>query len=110
MEKIPGVALAERWETMKTLERYKVIDQIVEMEKELASLQLPAYGSLFLRESVPSEYRHYTLPLALDPAKLFCVGPSCDRSMWYKCFADESKPVQDVGPCEFRFPCFIICS
>ncbi|RHZ50892.1 hypothetical protein CDV55_101187 [Aspergillus turcosus] len=98
MEKIPGVALAERWETMKTLERYKVIDQIVEMEKELASLQFPAYGSLFLRESVPSEYRHYALPPALDSAKLFCVGPSCDRSMWYKCFADESKPVQDVGP------------
>ncbi|KAF7121830.1 hypothetical protein CNMCM5793_009383 [Aspergillus hiratsukae] len=97
MEKIPGVALAEQWETMNTLECYKVIDQIVGMEKELASLQLPAYGSLFLRESVPSEYRHYALPLALDPAKLFCVGPSCDRSMWHKCFVDESKPVQDVG-------------
>ncbi|PTU25261.1 hypothetical protein P175DRAFT_0528800 [Aspergillus ochraceoroseus IBT 24754] len=38
--------------TMNTLEHYKVIDQIVEVEKELESLQFPAYGSLFLRECV----------------------------------------------------------
>ncbi|KKK25702.1 hypothetical protein ARAM_006634 [Aspergillus rambellii] len=37
---------------MNTLEHYKVIDQIVEVEKELESLQFPAYGSLFLRECV----------------------------------------------------------
>jgi hypothetical protein len=100
MEKIAGVPLAERWETMKILERYKAIDRIVEMEKELGSLQFPAYGSLFLRESVPSEYHRYTLPPALDPAELFCVGPSCDRSMWHRYFANESKAAQDVGPCE----------
>ncbi|KAF4213433.1 hypothetical protein CNMCM5878_010474 [Aspergillus fumigatiaffinis] len=76
MEKIQGVPLTGRWDTMNTLERYKMIDRIVEMEKELVGLQFPASGSLFLREYVPSGYPHYALPRALDPAELFYIGPS----------------------------------
>jgi hypothetical protein len=77
MEKVRGIALAKRWGTMNALERYKVIDGIVKMETELESLKLPAYGSLFLRGSLPSEYSRYTLPSDLDPTGVFCVGPSC---------------------------------
>ncbi|PKX93375.1 uncharacterized protein P174DRAFT_513766 [Aspergillus novofumigatus IBT 16806] len=45
MEMIPGVPLAEeQWKTMSALDRYRVIDRIVEMEKELGNLQFPAYG------------------------------------------------------------------
>jgi hypothetical protein len=84
MEKIQGVPLTGRWDTMNTLERYKMIDRIVEMEKELVGLQFPASGSLFLREYVPSGYPHYALPRALDPAELFYIGPSCERSMCIK--------------------------
>lgn len=71
MEKVPGVSLAERWETMNILERYKIIDRIVEMEKELEGLKFPAYGSLFLRESLPYGYCYYPLPPNLDPTGLF---------------------------------------
>ncbi|EGE07154.1 phosphotransferase enzyme family protein [Trichophyton equinum CBS 127.97] len=44
MEKICGVALAEKWESMNSLQRYEIINQIVKMEKEFRSLKLPAYG------------------------------------------------------------------
>ncbi|PYI12233.1 hypothetical protein BO78DRAFT_425469 [Aspergillus sclerotiicarbonarius CBS 121057] len=94
MEKVRGVALAERWETMNTLERYQIIDRIVEMEKELDNLKLPAYGNLFLQDSLPSDYRQYPLPADLDPTGLFCIGPSCSRA--HNASIDISK--SNVGP------------
>ncbi|KAK2763292.1 hypothetical protein FQN54_009928 [Arachnomyces sp. PD_36] len=98
MEKIPGIALAERWEAMSTLDRYKVIDRIIGMEKELEELKFPAYGSLFLRDSIPQKDRYYPLSPDLDPTGLFCVGPSCDRSVWNKKAADMCEHSSKVGP------------
>jgi hypothetical protein len=98
MEKVPGVALAERWESMSTLDRYEVIDQVVQMEKELESLVFPAYGSIFLRDRSPDGFRSCPLPSDLDPAGLFCVGPACHRSAG---ILDPSKLRVDDKPCQF---------
>ncbi|RDW64359.1 uncharacterized protein DSM5745_09770 [Aspergillus mulundensis] len=99
MEKIGGVALAETWATMSTLQRYKVIDQVVQVEKELAGIAFPAYGSLFLRESLPAAIRQYPLPPELDPEGLFCIGPSCKRTWWHGNSVDMSRSLsKDLGP------------
>lgn len=100
MVKMPGIAVSERWETMNLADRFKIIKQIVEMEKEHVGLKFPAYGSLFMRDSVPHEYRHYPLPPALDLAGLFCIGPSYSYSVWDGDFIRMSQPVPNVGPCE----------
>lgn len=94
MERIRGIALTERWGTLNALERYKVIDGdgIVKMEMELESLKLPAYGSLFLRDSLPPGYSRHTLPSDLDPTGVFCIGPSCGRAAYLQ---------SDIGPCKF---------
>lgn len=98
MEKIPGIALSTKWAEMQLADRYKIIKQIVEMEKELVGFKFPAYGSLFMRDSVPYGYRHCPLPPELDPAGLFCIGPSCSGS-------DRlPQPVAHVGPCELCLP------
>ncbi|GKZ34583.1 hypothetical protein AbraIFM66950_004897 [Aspergillus brasiliensis] len=94
MEKVHGVSLTERWDTMNTLQRYKLIDGILQMEKELQKLQLPAYGSLFLQETFPSSYHRCHLPTSLDPDRLFCIGPSFDRSYT----ASIGGPGLDAGP------------
>jgi hypothetical protein len=100
MEKVPGVALAEEWEAMGTMGRYKIIDQIVEIERELGSLEFPAYGSIFLQDSAPcDELRRCPLPAALDPAGLFCIGPSCTRSLWRE-GSRISDPMAYAGPCK----------
>ncbi|KAM5457487.1 hypothetical protein MaudCBS49596_000682 [Microsporum audouinii] len=96
MEKIRGVALAEKWESMNSLQRYKIIDRIVEMETEFRSLRLPAYGSLFLRDSLPSEYHYYPLPSDLDPDGLFCIGPSSSRPLCHNKPTEVSK--LSIGP------------
>ncbi|PYH99089.1 hypothetical protein BO71DRAFT_415805 [Aspergillus ellipticus CBS 707.79] len=99
MEKIQGVALSETWGEMNTLERYKIIDQIVQVEKELASISFPAYGSLFLRESLPATFRQFSLPPRLDPEGLFCIGPSCKRTWWHDNLVDKYQSVsEDMGP------------
>lgn len=98
MEKIRGVALADRWETMSSLERYKVVDRIVAMEKELSSINFPAYGCLYLRDSVPHDCHHLPLPPNLDPAGHFRVGPSCSRTILHGSLKNMSEP--DVGPCK----------
>lgn len=73
MEKVGGVALPEAWEAMNTLERYRIIDRVVQIEKELANMVFPVYGSLFLRDSLPATFRQFPLPPKLDPEGLFCV-------------------------------------
>ncbi|OQE96386.1 hypothetical protein PENNAL_c0001G06488 [Penicillium nalgiovense] len=77
---------------MNALER-KLIDGTMKMETELEGLKLPAYGSLFLQDSLPSEYSRYTLPSDLDPTGVFCVGPSCSRAACHK-----TSIQLDVGP------------
>lgn len=62
MEKIKGVALSETWEAMHPLERYKIIDQIVEIEQELSNISSPAYGSLFLRDYSTSDISTVSAP------------------------------------------------
>ncbi|QSS53787.1 phosphotransferase family protein, PKc-like superfamily domain-containing protein [Histoplasma capsulatum var. duboisii H88] len=104
MEKIQGVALAGKWGTMNLLERYKVIDQIVEMEKELGSLEFPAFGSLYLRDSLPPECRHYPLPMDLDPNGLYCLGPSCNQQRWDNDRAKMSGPWPSFLEFALSFP------
>ncbi|RAK84907.1 phosphotransferase family protein [Aspergillus costaricaensis CBS 115574] len=94
MEKTRGVPLAEKWSTLNTLQRYRLIDKILEMEKALQRVQLPAYGGLFLQETLPSSYPRYPLSSGLDPNKQFCIGPSVDLS--YTASADPSG--QNAGP------------
>ena len=105
LENIPGVALSERWETMNAVDRYKLIHRVVEMEKELVGFEFPAYGSLFLLESMPSDSQRYLLPSTLDPSQSFCVGPSCDRFWWHgnKGSLAESTPEIGPGPCQFLY-------
>lgn len=97
MEKTRGVPLAEKWSTLNTLQRYQLIDKILEMEKALQRLQLPAYGGLFLQESLPSSYPRCHLPPGLDPNKQFCMGPSVDLSST----ASVGAIRKDSGPCEY---------
>lgn len=99
MERIQGVPLANRWGQMNNLERYKIIDQIVDVEKKLVGLKFPVYGRLYLRDSMLLDgTRQHALPADLDPDGLFCIGPSCSRSVWNRRSADAHMP--DAGPCE----------
>ncbi|KAJ9293225.1 hypothetical protein DTO271G3_7948 [Paecilomyces variotii] len=95
MEKIPGIPLTERWETMNLLECYKIIDQIVDMEKELENLRYPAYGSIYLRDEVSNEFQGCPFHCVQDPAQLFCAGSSRNISSLLE---NVGKSTTGAGP------------
>ncbi|KAL4801341.1 hypothetical protein BDV18DRAFT_155059 [Aspergillus unguis] len=61
-----------------------LIDGIMKIETELESLKLPAYRSLFLQDSLLSDYLYYILLSDLDPTGVFYVGPSYNQAVYYK--------------------------
>ena len=100
LEKVPGVPLSQKWDSMSETEQYSLIERIVNLEKELACLRFPAYGSLYFRQAIADESRRCTLNASLDPSQLFCVGPSCDRS-WLTSKALDAKESDSEGPCQY---------
>lgn len=102
MEKMKGVPLAEKWESMSNRDHMKIIDQVLQMEKELADIKFPAYGSLFPRNLLPDEmFKHHLLPSTLDPKESLCIGPSCDANWWYLQSEDGMQAKSETaGPCK----------
>jgi hypothetical protein len=79
MEKTRGVPLVEKWESMSILERYKVIDNVVQLENELTNPVLPAYDGLYLRGSLPATVRRYPLHAEADADGRFCIDHPVDE-------------------------------
>ncbi|TKA58969.1 hypothetical protein B0A49_11243 [Cryomyces minteri] len=95
MEKVAGVQLFKKWDDINVPNRFELIQKLTVLESQLASLPLPAYGSLYLRQSISEEMQRIDLSSNLDPSGLYCVGPSCDR-LWSDIPASE--PVLNTGP------------
>ncbi|KAH7400675.1 kinase-like domain-containing protein [Phaeosphaeria sp. MPI-PUGE-AT-0046c] len=79
MEKAAGVQLFNTWGTMSDSDRFELVQQITELEGELASIRFPANGSLYLREQLANDESQVELSHEADPAQKFCIGPSCER-------------------------------
>jgi hypothetical protein len=106
MEKAPGVQLFAKWKTMNEEQRCYLVQYLANIMGEIANYQFPAYGSLYLRESMAKDDASIDLSPEMDPSGMFCVGPSCDKD-WY---AQDKAQHLHPGPCEFtsfdRFICF----
>ncbi|KAL2841256.1 kinase-like domain-containing protein [Aspergillus pseudoustus] len=51
MQKAEGIQLVDVWGDMNQLQQFKLIQNLVRLEGELASLKFPAYGNLYFRHS-----------------------------------------------------------
>lgn len=104
MEKASGVQLFKTWGSMNDYDRFELVQQITKLEGELASISLPANGSLYLRESLTKDETQVTLSRDADPSQEFCIGPSCERS-WTSQSEKGAQFVSsefDRGPCGFN--------
>lgn len=95
MSKADGVSLGEKWSDMTRADKHKIVDRVVEMERELSNLVFPAYGNLYLRGDVPAGWDTCPLSSKLDPEGLFCIGPSYSM-IWCN---EDSSQMKDEGPC-----------
>jgi hypothetical protein len=51
MEKAGGVPLFQLWAKMTQLSKLELIKGLTKLENQLASIRVPAYGCLYLRDS-----------------------------------------------------------
>lgn len=98
MEKAPGIQLFKVWNEISAVDRLELIQNLTYLEEQLSSIHFPAYGNLYFRHSISS--RSIPLDLSLDPASMYCIGPSCG-SAW----TDGTSPIDlspniDAGPCK----------
>jgi hypothetical protein len=98
MEKMRGRDLHEIWYSMSIEERMNMVQQIVHLENQLFEISLPAYGSIYLKESHPHGIP--TVNLLNDPeGDKFCIGPSTELLWWY---ANRGELGANGGPCELQ--------
>ena len=102
MEKAAGIQLFSKWDDLDGDGRLSLIKQLTEIEHELAAIPFPAFGYLYLRESIIKD-NHVLLNSIVDPMSQYGIGRSCDRSWGID--EDHLKPNMlqklDPGPCTF---------
>lgn len=100
MEKATGQQLFKAWSAMTIRDRFSLVEQLSQFEAELASIQFPANGSLYLRESMTDNESWVALDQNVDPSGQFCIGPSCERA--WSAQGKMMTPSSHVnnGPCK----------
>ncbi|KAM5485306.1 hypothetical protein MaudMau93_005459 [Microsporum audouinii] len=98
MEKAAGVPLFKIWGEISQLDKLELIKRLTMIEHELSSIQLPAYGSLYLRSSFGNSPTWKPLNIEVDPSQSYCVGRTGDRSYVPEdCEGVEGSSI-DLGP------------
>lgn len=100
-EKATGKPLGRPWQDWDELpmkNRFAVIEQIVEIERKLASTKFTKSGCIYLREDFPYGDTVVTdPPLCQSTLERFTLGPLVERDLW----RDEKADMDlNRGPCE----------
>ena len=96
MEKLEGKTLGDLWFSLSFKERYKVVEQIVQLERKLFSLQIPASGSIYFPNDLTEEERSLSAPFQSHGHE-YCIGPLTHYSWWHR---GRSSIECDRGPCK----------
>jgi len=72
--------------------------KIAKVERTLFSLQFPASGSVFYKESLGTGARTVDIPSGLVDTTKFCIGPSTEYLWWYK---NRHELNTNHGLCEY---------
>ncbi|RMZ83596.1 hypothetical protein DV738_g948, partial [Chaetothyriales sp. CBS 135597] len=83
LEKLEGTTLGEVWFSLGFDDRYKVIEQLVKLERKLFSLELPASGSIYLPNDLSEDERERSVRFRTHGVE-FCMGPMAHYSWWHK--------------------------
>ncbi|QSS52369.1 phosphotransferase enzyme family protein [Histoplasma capsulatum var. duboisii H88] len=98
MERAPGVPVFKIWVEMSPPRKLELIKQFNKFERELSSIQLPAYGSLYLRAFSRNIPGYKLLGSDADPSASYCVGRSGDRSFIMDGCQEWDGSKLDPGP------------
>ncbi|RMD41469.1 hypothetical protein DV735_g3650, partial [Chaetothyriales sp. CBS 134920] len=83
LEKVEGAPLGDVWFSLDFNARYKVVEQIVKLERKLFSLELPASGSIYFPKDLLEAERERSVRFQTHGVE-FCIGPMAHYSWWDK--------------------------
>lgn len=98
MEKAQGQQLSEVWDNMSEAQRFRLVRNLVHIERRLMKAKFTLHGSLYYRETFPQGRSIAALPgLDDDIRSKYVIGPTTHRSFW-----EEEVENLDInrGPCE----------
>jgi hypothetical protein len=102
-ERAPGVPLGSLWYQWPILDRLDIIEQIVEMERKLASVKFVKSGCIFFQEDAPTDKSSTisldaSVPIPLSKLERFRLGPLVTSELWQ---GDRAAMDMNRGPCEY---------
>ncbi|KAG9683763.1 hypothetical protein KCU95_g13446, partial [Aureobasidium melanogenum] len=85
MAKVEGQELEHTWYDMSVSERMNMIEKVVQIERRLFQIQLPASGSIYHRTFLDSQQGVDQVPIttADTDENEFSIGPSNEYLWWY---------------------------
>ncbi|RAK89144.1 phosphotransferase enzyme family protein [Aspergillus costaricaensis CBS 115574] len=98
MEKAQGQQLSEVWYNMSEAQRFRLVRNLVHIERGLMEAKFTLHGSLYYRDTFPQGRSIAALPgLDTDIRSKYVFGPTTHRSFW----EDEVENLDiDRGPWE----------
>ncbi|KAJ5102422.1 hypothetical protein NUU61_004644 [Penicillium alfredii] len=96
-EKCAGQQLTGVWDQVNESDRVKLIRDFAQLESSLASIELPGYGALFLRDQLPASLEQHPRPL-IEVDDTYCLGPIYHGSWPGGFAADPEEYAQHSGP------------
>lgn len=101
-EKAQGKPLGSLWYQWPMKSKLKLIEQIVEIERQLASTRFVKFGCIYFKGDIPEDSsREVALisgPLHSSVHQRFRLGPLVTRGPWR---GDRAGMEMNRGPCEF---------
>lgn len=100
MNKVNGAQLFEKWSDIDGLSRLSIIEQLVDIEREMASNCFPAFGNLYRSQSINKDQSCIHLDTSVDSSGTFYIGPSCDP-VWQPEIGLSGQGPSMNGPCMY---------
>ncbi|RMZ02925.1 hypothetical protein D0862_05843 [Hortaea werneckii] len=101
MEEAKGKPLAAIWPDMELEEKFKIVEEVVGIQKKLQSVAFSSYGSLYYKSDTAGYSSSIDIDGSLPPSAKtyaedrFVVGPLAERSFWEP---EHAGPAIDRGP------------
>jgi hypothetical protein len=108
-KRLPASLLENVWANLTMAAQLDVVDQVVDMEKKIASISFPKHGCLYYENDLKSrslayealDSRHGFSESATgqdDQLPVFVIGPSVNPKLWER---EKAAMDFDRGPCTF---------
>jgi aminoglycoside phosphotransferase (APT) family kinase protein len=94
MERIAGVNLSTKWETLNDQRKGKILDHLAQLQSKLLTVRFSSYGNLYFTADMRTALCASRICTEASPDdSTYCIGPTTESTFW------ESDRSGNRGPC-----------